>query len=267
MKLAELKETLNNLIVEMDGAIAVVTINRPKALNALNAETLEEIKKTMECIGEDEAVKGVIITGAGEKSFVAGADISQFVPLDAIGGRKCAELGQAACSSIEKLEKPVIAAVNGYALGGGNEISMACDIRIASTKAVFGQPEVNLGIMPCFGGTQRLTRLVGYGYAKEMIFTARQVKADEALRIGLVNKVVEPEELMSAAKEMMNTILSKAPIAIAMCKVAINRGKEMDLDDALELERDVTGLLFSTADKTEGVDAFLNKRKAEFTGK
>ncbi|WP_447581777.1 enoyl-CoA hydratase-related protein, partial [Anaerotignum faecicola] len=133
-------------------------INRPKALNALNAETLEEIKKTMECIGEDEAVKGVIITGAGEKSFVAGADISQFVPLDAIGGRKCAQLGQAACSSIEKLEKPVIAAVNGYALGGGNEISMACDIRIASTKAVFGQPEVNLGSMPCFGGTQRLTR-------------------------------------------------------------------------------------------------------------
>ena len=165
------------------------------------------------------------------------------------------------------MEKPVIAAVNGYALGGGNEVSMACDIRIASTNAVFGQPEVNLGIMPCFGGTQRLARLVGYGIAKELVFTARQVRADEALRLGLVNKVVEPEELLDAAKEMMGTILSKAPRAISMCKVAINKGKEMDMDNALELESNVTGLLFATKDKKEGVSAFLDKRKAEFLGK
>ena len=267
MKLMELKDSINNMLIEVEGNVAMVTMNRPKALNALNAEFLAEIVTVMECIGKDDSINGVIITGAGEKAFVAGADISQFVPLDALGGRDCSELGQAACTAIEKLEKPVIAAVNGYALGGGNEVAMACDIRIASTKAVFGQPEVNLGIMPCFGGTQRLTRLVGYGIAKEMIFTAKNVNAEEAYRIGLVNKVVAPEELIPAAKEMMATILSKAPKAVSMCKVAINKGKEMDLDNALELERDVTGLLFSTADKVEGVGAFLEKRKAVFTGK
>ncbi len=266
MKLAELKETIQNIIIDIDGAVAVLTMNRPKALNALNGDTLGEIVTIMDCIAQDDSIQGVIITAEG-KGFIAGADISEFAPLDTMGGRLRAELGQKACTAIEKLEKPVIAAVNGYALGGGNEVAMACDIRIASTKAVFGQPEVNLGIMPCFGGTQRLTRLVGYGIAKELIFTARQVKADEALSIGLVNKVVEPEELLPAAKEMMATILSKAPKAIAMCKVAINRGKEMDLDDALELERDVTGLLFATADAKEGIAAFMEKRPAVFTGK
>ncbi|WMI80074.1 enoyl-CoA hydratase-related protein [Anaerotignum sp. MB30-C6] len=266
MKLVELKETIHNIIIEIEGNVAILTMNRPKALNALNAETMEEIIKIMSCIGEDDSINGVIITAEG-KGFIAGADITQFVSLDAMGGRDCSELGQMCCSSIEKLEKPVIAAVNGYALGGGNEVAMACDIRIASTKAVFGQPEVNLGIMPCFGGTQRLTRLVDYGIAKELIFTARQIKAEEALSIGLVNKVVAPEELLSSAKEMMATILTKAPKAIAMCKVAINRGKEMDMDNALELERDVTGLLFSTADKVEGVAAFLEKRPAQFIGK
>ncbi|MGL4789810.1 MAG: enoyl-CoA hydratase-related protein [Anaerotignaceae bacterium] len=262
----EIKDSINNIIIEVDGKVAVLTMNRPKALNALNAETMEEMIKIMDCIGKDDSIEGVIITAEG-KGFIAGADITQFVPLDAMGGRKCSELGQMCCNSIEKLEKPVIAAVNGFALGGGNEVALACDIRIASTKAVFGQPEVNLGIMPCFGGTQRLTRLVGYGIAKEMIFTARQVKAEEAFRIGLVNKVVEPEELLASAKEMMATILTKAPKAIAMCKVAINRGKDMDFDNALEIERDVTGLLFSTTDKVEGVAAFLEKRPAVFTGK
>jgi len=266
LKLVELKESIKNIIIEIEGEVAILTMNRPKALNALNAETMQEVIKIMECIGLDDSINGVIITAEG-KGFIAGADITQFVPLDALGGRDCSELGQMCCSSIERLEKPVIAAVNGYALGGGNEVAMACDIRIASTNAVFGQPEVNLGIMPCFGGTQRLTRLVAYGVAKELIFTARQVKADEALSIGLVNKVVAPEELLSSAKEMMSTILTKAPKAISMCKVAINRGKEMDMVNALELERDVTGLLFSTADKVEGVAAFLEKRPAKFIGK
>jgi len=265
MELKELIDKVNNICIEIDGSMAILTMNRPKALNALNEETMKEMISLMECIDSDESVGGVIIRAEG-KGFIAGADISEFVPLDAMGGRKFAQLGQACCSSIEKMEKPVIAAINGYALGGGNEISMACDIRIASTKAVFGQPEVNLGIMPCFGGTQRLARLVGYGIAKELIFTARQVKADEALRLGLVNKVVESEELLYAAKEMMNTILSKAPMAVSMCKVAINKGKEMDIDNALELESDVTGLLFATEDKVEGVAAFLEKRKAEFKG-
>jgi len=266
MTLLELKDSINNIIITVEGSMAILTMNRPKALNALNEETMHEMIKVMGCIGKDDSIQGVIITAEG-KGFIAGADITQFVELDALGGRKCSELGQLCCNAIEELEKPVIAAVNGFALGGGNEVAMACDIRIASEKAVFGQPEVNLGIMPCFGGTQRLTRLVGYGFAKEMIFTARQVRAEEALSIGLVNKVVAPEELLDAAKEMMSTILTKAPKAISMCKVAINKGKEMDFNNALELERNVTGLLFSTADKVEGVGAFLEKRPANFTGK
>lgn len=266
MKILELKESVQNIIIDIDGAIAVLTMNRPKALNALNQETMIEMIQIMECIGETDAIKGVIITAEG-KGFIAGADISQFLELNAMEGRKCSELGQMCCNSIENLEKPVIAAVNGFALGGGNEVAMACDIRIASEKAVFGQPEVNLGIMPCFGGTQRLTRLVGYGIAKELIFTARQVKANEALSIGLVNKVVPAEDLLAEAKGMLNTILSKAPKAVSMCKVAINKGKEMSFGNALELERDVTGLLFSTYDKNEGVGAFLEKRQPNFCDK
>ena len=179
-----------------------------------------------------------------------------------MGGREASRFAQSCFQAIEDLEKPVIAAVNGYALGGGNEIAMACDIRIASTKAVFGQPEVNLGIMPCFGGTQRLTRLVGAGIA-----TARQVKADEAYRIGLVNKVVEPEELLNSAKEMMATILTKSPLGVAACKVAANKGGDLSIADGLNLEADLNGLLFSTADKNEGVSAFIEKRDAKFTGK
>lgn len=267
MKILELKDSIKNLLIDVDAdGIATVTMNRPKA-NALSTDMLGEIVKVMDCIGEDDSVKGVIVTAPGEKFFVAGADITGFKPLGGMGGRTASLNGQAACDAIERLEKPVIAAINGYALGGGNEISMACDIRIASTKAVFGQPEVNLGLMPCFGGTQRLPRLVGYGMAKELIFTARQVKADEALRIGLVNKVVAPEELMPAAKDMMKLILTKAPIAVAMAKVAINKGKDLDMADGLELEKDLTGLLFSTDDKNEGVSAFMEKRDAKFQNK
>ncbi len=267
MKLLELKDSIKNLIIELEeNGTAIITMNRPKA-NALNTEMLLEIEKVFKCMAEDDTVKGVIVTAPGEKFFVAGADINGFLELDGMGGRAASKLAQDAFQAIDDLEKPVIAAVNGYALGGGNEIAMACDIRIASTKAVFGQPEVNLGVMPCFGGTQRLPRLVGYGIAKELIFTARQVKADEAYRIGLVNKVVEPEELLPAAKEMMATILTKAPLAIAMSKVAINKGKDLDMVDGLELERNCNGLLFSTQDKNEGVSAFIEKREAKFTGK
>ena len=266
MKLLELKDSIKNLIIEVEDGIAVVTMNRPKA-NALNTEMLLEIESVFKCMAEDDTVKGAIVTAPGEKFFVAGADINGFLALDGMGGRTASKLAQDAFQAIDDLEKPVIAAVNGYALGGGNEIAMACDIRIASTKAIFGQPEVNLGIMPCFGGTQRLTRLVGAGIAKELMFTARQVGAEEAYRIGLVNKVVEPGELLDAAKEMMATILTKSPLGVAACKVAANKGGDLSIADGLNLEADLNGLLFSTADKNEGVGAFIDKREAKFTGK
>ena len=268
MLLAKLKETLHSVLVEVDEEIAVVAMNRPKALNALNAEMLKELRMVMECIAEDEEIKGVILTGTGEKSFIAGADITEFIPLDAVSGREFAKYGQEQiCDYIENFEKPVIAAINGYALGGGNEISMACDIRIASTSAVFGHPEVGLGIMPLYAGTKRLTRLVGFGIAKELIMTSRFVNHEEAMRIGLVNKVVEPEGLLQEAKKMMRLILQKAPMSIRMSKVAMNKGCDMSVEDAAELERNLAGILFSSQDKIEGVDAFLNHRKAKFLNK
>lgn len=267
MTLIEFKDSIKNISIEIeDNGVAILTMNRPKALNALNGEMLKEIVEIMDCIGDDDAIKGIIITAEG-KGFIAGADISEFQGLSAMGGRERSKLGQSACNAIDRLEKPVIAAVNGFALGGGNEIALAADIRIASTKAVFGQPEVNLGIMPCFGGTQRLTRLIGYGRAKEMIYTARQVKAEEAFAIGLVNLVVQPEELLSASKKMMDTILKKAPRSISMCKSVMNKGAEIGIVEALELESQATGLLFGTEDEVEGIAAFLEKRSATFTGK
>jgi enoyl-CoA hydratase len=267
MALADVKDsiTMINIEVEENGT-AILTLNRPK-VNALNTELLGEVKTVFQAMADDETVKGVILTAPGEKFFVAGADINGFLALDGMGGRAAAKFAQGCFQAIEDLEKPVIAAVNGYALGGGNEIAMACDIRIASTNAIFGQPEVNLGIMPCFGGTQRLSRLVGAGIAKELMFTARNVKADEALKIGLVNKVVEPAELVPAAKEMMATILTKAPLGVAACKVAINKGMDLSIADGLNLEADLNGLLFSTSDKNEGVGAFIEKREAKFTAK
>ena len=249
MALLDLKDSIQFIIIEVEeNGTAVLTLNRPKA-NALSTEMLGEIKTVFEEIAKDDSVKGVIVTAPGEKFFVAGADINGFLALDAMGGREASRFAQSCFQAIEDLEKPVIAAVNGYALGGGNEIAMACDIRIASTKAVFGQPEVNLGI------------------AKELMFTARQVKADEAYRIGLVNKVVEPEELLNSAKEMMATILTKSPLGVAACKVAANKGGDLSIADGLNLEADLNGLLFSTADKNEGVSAFIEKRDAKFTGK
>lgn len=267
MSLLELSKSINSILVSVEeNGVAILTMNKPKSLNALNGDTLHEIVDVMKCIQDDDTIKGVIITAEG-KGFIAGADIAEFQGLSVAEGRERSKLGQSACNSIEDLEKPVIAAVNGFALGGGNEVAMAADIRIASTKAVFGQPEVNLGLIPCFGGTQRLSRLIGSGHAKELIFTAKQIKADEAYRIGLVNKVVEPEDLLDAAKEMMATILGKAPLGVSMAKVAINKGADVDLYNGLEIESQVTGLLFSTADEAEGIAAFLEKRPANFVGK
>ena len=258
---------MNNLLLEVEGPIAVLTINRPKALNALNSETLTELNEVLTEIEGRDDIKVVILTGAGEKSFVAGADISEMVNFSAAEGRAFGMRASEPFFKLQNMRQVTIAAVNGFALGGGCEISMACDIRIASENALFGQPECGLGIIPGFGGTQRLARLVGMGRAKEMIFACQNIDAAEAYRIGLVNKVVEPEELLNSAKEMMATILTKSPLGVAACKVAANKGGDLSIADGLNLEADLNGLLFSTADKNEGVSAFIEKRDAKFTGK
>lgn len=263
MNIEELNENLNNIKIEISDNVLIMTMNRPKALNALNNETLEEINKITELVKNDNNIYGLIITGEG-KGFVAGADIKQMVAYKSEEGRDYAEFAQDVFNRIESLSKPVIAAVNGYALGGGCELALSCDLRIASDKAIFAQPEVGLGIIPCFGGTQRLTRLVGTGYAKEMIYTGNMFKAEEAHKIGLVNKVVSPEKLLDTAKEIMEVILSKSPIGIKYAKKAINKGADMDLMNALELEKDLVGLCFAADDKEIGMNAFINKKAAEY---
>lgn len=255
-----------NLIIEKEDEIAVLTMNRPKTLNALNSETLMELKSALESLEKDKAVKVVIITGA-ERSFVAGADISEMVDMNALEAQNHSKLGQETFFKIENLCKTVIAAINGFALGGGCELAMACDIRIASSKAKFGQPEVNLGVTPGFGGTQRLPRLVGKGKAKELIFTGDIINADEALRIGLVNRVVEPEKLMEEAKNLAKKIASKGQIAVRLAKADINYGMEVDLPSGCAIEIDAFGLCFSTHDQKEGMRAFLERRKPKFKGK
>ena len=224
---------LKNVLLEKEGHLAIVTINRPKALNALNSETLKDLDTVIENLENDKDIYAVILTGAGEKSFVAGADIAEMKDLNEEEGQAFGALGNKVFRRLENLNKPVIAAIQGFALGGGCEISMACDIRIASEKALFGQPEVGLGITPGFGGTQRLARIVGLGKAKELIYTAQNIKADEAYRIGLVNKVVPLESLMDEAKAMANKIMANAPIAVRLCKDAINRGMQVDIDKAV----------------------------------
>jgi len=263
MKFTEAANTTEYVKGEMDGKVAVLTISRPKALNALNNQTLDELDRLFSAIAKDKEVLGVILTGEG-RAFVAGADISQMAGYGVEEGRLYSERAQTIFSKIEELQKPVIAAVNGFALGGGCELAMSCDIRIASEKAVFGQPEANLGLMPCFGGTQRLPRLVGAGIAKELIYTCRQVGAQEAKEIGLVNKVVPAEELMNEAKAMMAMILSKSSIAIGYCKAAINRGADTDIRNGLEIEKECWAVVFGTKDKEEGIRAFLEKRAPQF---
>lgn len=256
-----------NLLFESENGIGIVTINRPKALNALNAATIYELDRMFDELAKDDTVKAVILTGSGQKSFVAGADITEMQAMSAIKGRNWGKLAQAVFNKIENLPKPVIAAVNGYALGGGCEISMACDIRIAAENAKFGQPEVSLGIPPGFGGTQRLPRLVGKGRAKELLFTGDMIDAEEAYRIGLANKVVASEELMETAKAMAQKIMSRAPIAVQVCKAAVNEGMDTDLESGVAYEAEVFGLCFATEDQKEGMTAFVEKRKAVFTGK
>ena len=254
---------MNNLLMDVVDEIAIVTINRPKALNALNSETLAELNQTFSDIAKRKDIKVVILTGSGEKSFVAGADISEMVNASASEGRTMGLLAKEAFSKLEEMPQVSIAAVNGFALGGGCELSMACDIRIAAENAKFGQPEVGLGIIPGFGGTQRLPRLIGKGRAKELIFTCDIIDANEAYRIGLANKVVSQAELLNYCKDMAKKIISKGSYAISVAKQVIERGYDADLSTALVLEADCLGLTFSTDDKKEGMSAFLEKRKAE----
>lgn len=243
-----------------DGFVATVTINRPKALNALNEEVLKDLKEVFENI-DKESVRAIIITGAGDKSFVAGADIGAMSTMTKEQGEAFGKFGNDIFRMIETFPIPVIAAVNGFALGGGNELAMSCDIRICSDNAVFGQPEVGLGITPGFGGTQRLARIIGVGKAKEMVYGARNIKADEAYRLGLVNAVYTQEELMPAAVKMASGIAKNAPIAVRNCKKAINDGLQVDMDRAIVIEEKLFGACFQTADQVEGMSAFLEKRK------
>ena len=247
---------------EAEGQIGIITINRPKALNALNSTVLEELDKTLDAV-DLQTVRCLILTGAGEKSFVAGADIGEMSTLTKAEGEAFGKKGNDVFRKLETFPIPVIAAVNGFALGGGCEISISCDIRICSENAVFGQPEVGLGITPGFGGTQRLARIVGTGKAKEMIYGARNIKAEEAYRIGLVNNVYPLEELMPAAKKLAATIARNAPIAVRNCKRAINEGLQVDMDQAVVIEEKLFGNCFETYDQKEGMAAFLEKRKVE----
>ena len=250
------------IVYEQKGAYAVITISREKALNALNSQVLDELNETLDAVNLDE-VRCLILTGAGAKSFVAGADIGEMSTLTKAEGEAFGKKGNDVFRKLETFPIPVIAAVNGFALGGGCEISMSCDIRICSDNAVFGQPEVGLGITPGFGGTQRLARLVGPGMAKQMIYTARNIKADEAYRIGLVNGVYPREELMPAVMKLAQKIASNAPIAVRNSKRAVTDGFLSDLDHAIAIEEQYFSECFETEDQREGMKAFLEKRKVE----
>ncbi|SDY56730.1 enoyl-CoA hydratase-related protein [Lachnobacterium bovis] len=260
-----------NLLLDVEDEIAVLTINRPAALNALNSETLDELNVCLSEIEVRDDVKVLILTGGPDKkgnafkSFVAGADISEMVNFDAPAARKFGIKASEPFFRLQNMRQVTIAAVNGFALGGGCEISMACDIRVASDNAIFGQPECGLGIIPGFGGTQRLARLVGMGRAKEMIFTCDSIDANEAYRIGLVNRVVAKEELMNTAKELAKKIISKGSYAVSVAKAAINNGYDMDIRNAVEMEANLFGVVNDTHDKKEGMTAFLERRSAELS--
>ena len=245
---------------EVQDRVAVLTIDRPKALNALNPEVLNDLKAAFEGIDQSE-VRCVILTGAGDKSFVAGADIASMSTMTKAEGEAFGKQGNDVFLMVENFPLPVIAAVNGFALGGGNELAMSCDIRLASENALFGQPEVGLGITPGFGGTQRLARVVGVGMAKQLVYSATNIKADEALRIGLVNAVYAPDQLMDAARKLAGKIASNAPIAVRNCKRAINEGIELPIAEAVQVEERLFGACFETHDQVEGMSCFLSREK------
>lgn len=254
-----------HLLFEIKDSIAYITINNPKSLNALNTATLTELNDCLAGVEKSKEARVVIVTGSGAKAFVAGADISEMVNATSEEGRTMALLADEAFCRLERMPQVSIAAVNGYALGGGCELAMACDIRIAADTAVFGQPECGLGILPGFGGTQRLPRLIGKGRAKELIFTCGRIDAQEAYRIGLVNKVVPKEELMVACETMARKILSKGSYAVTLAKACVESGMDTDLENGLRMEATTFGMSFATHDKAEGMQAFLEKRPAQFT--
>jgi enoyl-CoA hydratase len=256
-----------NLLTRKSEGIGWITINRPDKLNALNIETMGELKAAFEEMGNDREVKAVILTGTGEKAFVAGADISEFVNLDEEKGAHFARRGQEVMRSIENLSKPVIAAINGYALGGGTEIALACHIRLASENARMGQPEVKLGIIPGYGGSQRLSRLVGKGKAMELILSGKMIEAREACDIGLVNRVFPQPELLKEAEALAKEIIKNAPLALSCSIEAINKGLDQTLDQGLELEAQIFGRTCASQDFLEGAKAFLEKRKPNFQGR
>lgn len=256
-----------NILVEREDAIAVVTVNRPRVLNTLNRATIVELTSAIDELGADREVRAIIITGAGDRAFVAGADINEIRELNALEAVEFSEQGQALMFRIEELPKPVIAAINGFALGGGCELALACDIRIAAEGARLGQPEINLGVIPGYGGTQRLPREVGRGKAMELILTGEMIEAQEALRIGLVEQVVPPERLLEEAKALARKIAGKGAIAIKLAKRCINQGLETDLRSGCALESLQFGAVCTTEDKLEGTTAFLEKRKPEFKGR
>lgn len=260
-------ENLENVRAENREGILVITIDRPRVLNALNAQTVEEIARVFDEARDDDAVKAVILTGGGEKAFVAGADINELATKSPMDGKATSERGQAILSRIERFPKIVIAAINGFALGGGCEIALACHLRIASEKAQIGLPEVTLGIIPGYGGTQRMARLLGKARALELICTGDRISAPEAERIGLVNRVVAAESLMSSAEELARKVMSRSPVAVQAAIEAVNHGSEMTFEEGQFLEATLFGLLCASEDKKEGMAAFLEKRVANFQGR
>ncbi|MBV9086007.1 MAG: enoyl-CoA hydratase/isomerase family protein [Acidobacteriaceae bacterium] len=256
-----------NLLFDKRDHIAYVTVNRPKVLNALNMETMEELRRAFTAAKNDPEIRVVIFTGSGEKAFIAGADISELARHDAIAGKEYTHRGQSVLDLIENLGKPVIACINGFALGGGCEIAMACTMRLASDNAKLGQPEVKLGIIPGYGGTQRLPRLVGKGVAMQLVLSGEMITAQEAMRIGLVNEVTPPGDLIPRAEAIARKIIANAPLAVQYAMEAVNKGMEMTLAEGLYLEATLFGVCCASSDKTEGTTAFLEKRQANFKGK
>ncbi|MBL8725059.1 MAG: enoyl-CoA hydratase/isomerase family protein [Planctomycetes bacterium] len=253
--------SLQNVLVARDGHLAIVTVNRPSKLNALDNQTISELHTVVVQLEADDTVGAIVLTGAGEKAFVAGADISVLAKQGVLDGRDNARHGQVMMSRLENCVKPVLAAINGFALGGGLELALACDVRFAASTAKLGLPEVSLGIVPGYGGTQRLPRLIGTGPALQLLLTGDHIGADEALRLGLVNGVFAPEELLPKVKEIARRMVSRGPTALALAKQAVRRGAHLSLEDGLQLEADLFGMISSTAEMKEGMAAFLEKRK------